>query len=627
MARVAIDISGGKIKETDFVVGIDLGTTNSLIAKIIDGNPVVISDFDKAGMVPSVVHINTNGTIVVGEEAKNQLVNSPKSTVYSVKRLLGKSYKDIEKEVHFFSYPLVTEATGDIVQIEINSQKYMPVEVSAMILKELKQRAEHKLKTEIKKAVITVPAYFNDSQRQATRDAGKLAGLEVLRIVNEPTAAALAYGIGIDTNEEKTIVVYDLGGGTFDVTILRLEKGIFEVLATNGDTYLGGDDFDRVIVEHWLSTYSISKILLEEHKSFGQELRLLAEYSKQVVGENQVFTKEITLPNKDKIILKLDKEKYESLILPLVQKSLKCCQNALKDAQLKVTDIQTVILVGGSTRTPLVRQQVEHFFNQKPYWELNPDEVVALGAAIQGDILAGNRKDILLLDVTPLSLGIETVGSLMDTLIPRNSKIPIAVAKNYTTSIDAQINLKVAVYQGERELIKDNRKLAEFELRGIPAMPAGLPKIEIKFLLDADGILQVSAKELRSGIAQEIAVKPQYGLTDAEVEKMLLDSFTNAENDFQTRLLIETQEEAKMLISRTKQFINKNHSAFSTSEITEIEQLIIQLQQKISDNNRTTIQNAIQKLDDISRPFAEKIMDEAVRKALIGTNIQQKSLD
>lgn len=502
------------------IVGIDLGTTNSLVAIIHPESkqPAALKEHNTSSLVPSIVHFDAMGNPEVGETAKGYLETDPQHTIFSVKRLMGKSYKDVKDNAGFFTYKVIDDDTDSLVKVQVGDRFYSPIELSSLILKELKQRAEHILKTPVTKAVITVPAYFNDAQRQATRDAGKLAGLDVLRIVNEPTAASLAYGMGLNKEEEKTIAVYDLGGGTFDISLLRISNGIYEVLSTNGDTYLGGDDFDRTIMQYWMKERGIDATALHQDKQLAQSLRLKAEAAKRALSTNELFSDEW---NGGK--LELSRTVFASLVQPLIDTTIGCCRNALKDAELTTADIDTVVMVGGSTRVPAVKQAVSAFFGKPVNDSVNPDEVVALGAAVQADILAGNNKDFLLLDITPLSLGIETMGGLMDVLIPRNSKIPTKVGRQYTTQKDGQSGMRISVFQGERDLVKDNRKLAEFNLTGIPAMPAGLPKVEVSFLINADGILVVKAKELRSGVEQSIEVKPQYGLTDTEVEKMPLD--------------------------------------------------------------------------------------------------------
>jgi len=617
MAKIGINIATGSLQQAEMIVGIDLGTTNSLVAIIHPETkqPMALKEFDGTSIVPSVVHFDEYGNVEVGERARPFLESDPKNTIFSAKRLMGKSYKDIQTHQDFFAYKVIDDNAERLVKVQVGNKFYSPIELSSFILEELKKRAEHILKTPVTKAVITVPAYFNDAQRQATRDAGKLAGLDVLRIINEPTAASLAYGLGLNPTEEKTIAVYDLGGGTFDISILRIANGIFEVLSTNGDTYLGGDDLDRAIIEYWMKQWSIDN--LDAQVALKQQLRLEAEKAKIHLSNHEVFETEFAGEK-----LSITKETFESLIQPIVNKTMDCCLNAMKDAGLQVSDINTVLMVGGTTRVPLVKKTVGQFFNQEVNDSVNPDEVVALGAAVQADILAGNNQSMLLLDITPLSLGIETMGGLMDVLLPRNSKIPTKAGRQYTTQKDAQSGIQIAVYQGERDLVKDNRKLGEFTLTGIPAMPAGLPKVDVSFLINADGILQVSAKELRSGVTQSIDIKPQYGLTDQEVEQRLMDSITHAKEDIATRALVEARTEAEQMLSVTEKFLTKNASMLTKEELTASANAMQALQLAITLEDKNLIQAKTEALNDVTRPFAERAMDQAISGALKGKDIQ-----
>ena len=624
MGKIAINIATGSLQQAEMIVGIDLGTTNSLVAIVHPETkkPVCLKEHNANAIVPSVIYFDEFDNIVVGEDAHQQLETNPTNTIFSAKRLMGKSYNDIKNKAAYYAYKIIDDGTESLVKVQVNSKFYSPIDLSSFVLKELKNRAEHILKTAVTKAVITVPAYFNDSQRQATRDAGKLAGLDVLRIINEPTAASLAYGLGASPNLsngegfEKTIAVYDLGGGTFDISILKITNGIFEVLSTNGDTYLGGDDFDKAIVDYWLKENTSLQELYKTDKSFAQTLRLQAEVAKKILSTEATFK---TIINNHQ--LNIDVATFNNLIEPFIQKTIECCTKAMNDVELNLNEIETVVLVGGSTRVPAVKKAVKDFFKTEINDSINPDEVVALGAAIQADILAGNNKEFLLLDVTPLSLGLETMGGLMDVLIPRNSKIPNKVSRQYTTQKDAQGSMRISVYQGERDLVKDNRKLAEFNFTEIPGMPAGMPKVEVGFLINADGILTVSAKELRSGVEQSVEVKPQYGLTDVEVEKMLLESITHAKDDIETRALIEAKTEGEQIISVTEKFIQKNSNFLTKEEILATANALQALQLSLTMTDKNLIQTKIEELNEISRPFAERAMDAAVSNALSGKSI------
>jgi len=620
MAKISINLKDGSIdkqKSSDIIVGIDLGTTNSLIAYIEDGKPKVLKDQDGSNtLVPSMIHFSNEGQVIVGSKAKPFVLTKPDRTIYSIKRLLGKSYKDLNELTHLLGYTVIDDDRDSIVKIKVDDRYFTPIELSAEILRELKGNAENQLKSSIDKAVITVPAYFNDAQRQATRDAGKLAGLDVMRIVNEPTAASLAYGLGINKEQTLTVAVYDLGGGTFDMSILKIQNGIFEVLSTHGDTMLGGDDFDRVIIQKWLTDMSIDERVLTDSKSFGQALRTKAEEAKVYLSHNDEYRSNI---NEHEV--RLGKIEFEALIIDQIDRTITSCQKALKDASLNIEDIDEVVLVGGSTRVPLVIDKVSEFFSKKLKHIINPDEVVALGAAIQADILAGNRKDMLLLDITPLSLGIETIGGLMDVLIPRNSKVPAALGRQYTTSVDGQSNLKVAVYQGERDLVEHNRKLGELILKGIPPMPAGLPKIEIQFVIDADGILKVKAKELRSGVDTEAVIKSTYGISEEEMARMLLDSIQNAESDMKAKALQEAKNEAKSILLSSDKFLTQHSAILTADQIAKTKDLILELQKSVGSNDKNRIEADIENLNVYTAPFAQLALENTIKESLTGKKI------
>ena len=617
MAKISINIASGSIEKKKVIVGIDLGTTNSLVAFVPKGDEnAQIIPVRGNNIVPSVIHFDVHNIPAVGAFAKDKLLGDPERTIYSVKRLLGKNYKDIPQDNMNLGYRIIDDQSDNLVKVQVGAKFYNPIELSAEILKELKEQAQKTLNADVEQAVITVPAYFNESQRQATRDAGKLAGLDVLRIINEPTAASLAYGIQTQSNGH--ILVYDFGGGTFDVSILQIEDGVFEVLSTHGDTYLGGDDIDKAIVDYWQNKAREANFELDDFSI----LRHHAESAKIQLSNDPKMVFEYKL-NSDFNLL-LDYKTLVSIAEPILEKTWNSVNRALNDAQLKHTDIHEVVLVGGSTRLPIIAEKLNNWFNQSRInYQINPDEVVALGAAIEADVLAGNRTDVLLLDVTPLSLGIETAGGLMDVLIPRNSKIPQRVGREYTTSVDGQINLKVAVFQGERELVEQNRKLGEFVLKDIPSMPAGMPKIEIQFALNADGMLQVQAKELRSGVSQKVEIQPSYGLTDAEVEQMLMAGLANAQSDVEERLLRESQNEARQIIYTTERFIDKNANLLSEDEKLGTEQRIEAVRGLLDGSDRHQLQAKIEELNDFTRPFAERLMDVAVSKALKGNRIDQ----
>ena len=615
------------------VVGIDLGTTNSLVAYMQGDAPVVIPGVDGSNLVPSVVALDpvpadgTRPTITVGNTARKALIETPERVIYSVKRLMGRDLQEIQDELKLVHFQLANDVeAGEVPRIQLGEMKFTPPEISAYILRQLKRNAERFFGAQVTQAVITVPAYFNDAQRQATKDAGRMAGLEVLRLVNEPTAAALAYGL--DRAKTGTIAVYDLGGGTFDISILKLQDGIFEVQSTNGDTHLGGDDIDNLMMAIALNEIRDEHgVDLRLHPGAVQAVRKAAIEAKIKLSTEAVAYLDIELPNGGRYQREIPRAVFEQLIKPILERTAGPCKRALADAGITPEQIDEVVLVGGSSRIPAVRLLVDDLFHltargKKPHIELNPDEVVALGAAVQAGILAGASKttdEMLLLDVTPLSLGIEALGGTVARIIQRNSTIPASATEYFTTGVDGQANVAIHVVQGERELAADCRSLARFDLKGIPPMSAGLPRIEVKFLIDADGILHVSALEQRSGKAAQIEVKPTYGLTDEQVESMILDSFDHAEEDFAKSLLIQARNEAETILAAVERAPqNPAWKLLRGEEQAAIQAARDRLVRVKLGEDAAQIHEATLALDQATRRFAELMMDAAVSTALRG---------
>lgn len=599
------------------VVGIDLGTTFSLAACMVDGEPHVISGLAGKVCVPSIIHFAADGTVTVGKEARDLAANDPANTLHSIKRLMGRSLAETQEEAKNLPYPVeerITEDGRSLMAIRAGGKLFTPEELSARILSEVRKRSGNPTR-----AVITVPAYFDDSQRQATRDAARIAGLEVLRIVNEPTAAALAYGL--DRRRKGTVAVYDLGGGTFDCSILSIRDGVFKVLSTQGDTRLGGDDFDRVLSSSLISSLPAGTI----NPAILSAARDTAEACKIALSSAKESNLSLSLPDGRVLSKTWTRSEFEDATRHLVKRSLDKCHAALRDAGIEPAAIDEVVMVGGSTRIPMVRDEVEKFFGRKPHVELNPDEVVALGAAVQADLLTGGKRKMLLLDVVPLSLGIETLGGAVTKLIHRNTTIPARATDRFTTGVDNQTSIVITICQGERELVKDCRILGKFKLSGIPPMPAQMAQVDVTFLVDANGLLTVSAKELRSGQKAEVTVTPSHGLTREEVEDLVLESFEHAREDHNARRFIELTQKAATLVSHTHRVMEKPESGVSPEERQAISNAVANIESAKASGNGDLLNEAINQLNEATQALAARLMDAAASQVLRDKRMEEVS--